>query len=59
MVDIIVVWTCMGLGVGHPKDQTCGLKGGFPSRSPPCELPLGESIGCPPFGGWWVKPLGT
>jgi len=42
----------MGLGVGHPKDQTCGLKGGFPSRSPPCELPLGESLGCPPFGGW-------
>jgi hypothetical protein len=32
--------------VGHPEDPTCGLKGGSS-----CELPLGESSGCPPFGG--------
>ncbi len=34
--------------VGHPKDPTNGVKGGSLSRSPPCELLLGESLGCPP-----------
>ncbi len=46
------------LGVGHPKDPTSELKGGFASGSPLDELPQGESPSCPPFGGWWSKPLG-
>ncbi len=37
-------------GLGHPKDRTSGLKGGVLGKSPPNELPLGESLGCPPFG---------
>jgi len=36
----------------HPKDPTCGLKGSFLGGSPSSELLLGESLGCPPFGGW-------
>jgi hypothetical protein len=40
------------LGVGHPKDPTSELKGGFASGSPLDELPQGESPSCPPFGGW-------
>jgi hypothetical protein len=45
--------------VGHPKDPTSRLKGGFPGGSPPSEFPLGESPSCPPSGGWWSKHLGT
>jgi hypothetical protein len=45
--------------LGHPKDPTCGLKGGFLGRSFLGELLLGESLGCPPSNGWWAKPLGT
>jgi hypothetical protein len=47
-----------GLGVGHPKGSTRWLKGGSLGRSPPGELPLGESLGCPPSGGWWLNPVG-
>jgi hypothetical protein len=46
------------LGASHPKDPICGLKGGFPSKSPPNELPWGESPNCLPFGGSKSKPLG-
>ncbi len=46
------------LGANHPKDPIGGLKGGFLSGSPLDELPQGESPSCPPFGGWWSKPLG-
>ncbi len=47
-----------GSGVGHPKDPIGGLKGDSPGRFPLSELPLGESLGCPPSNGWWLKPLG-
>jgi len=40
-----------GSNVGHPKDPTCGLKGGPQSGSPPNELPS-EFPSCPPSGGW-------
>jgi hypothetical protein len=46
------------VGASHPNDPTCGLNGGPLSEFPPYELPLGESLGCLPFGGWWIKPLG-
>ncbi len=46
-----------GLGVGHPKDPMNGLKGGSFDESPPCKFPPNESLGCLPFGGWWLKPL--
>jgi hypothetical protein len=36
--------------VGHPKGPISGLKGGFPGKSPPSELPLSESLGS--SGGW-------
>jgi hypothetical protein len=39
------------LGAGHPKDPTCGLKGGFISESPPGELPPNESLGYFSFDG--------
>jgi hypothetical protein len=39
-------------GVGHPKDPTCGLKGGFPGGFFLGELLLDESLGCPPSSGW-------
>jgi len=39
------------LGASHLKDRIGGLKGGSPSGSPLGELPLGESLGCPPFDG--------
>ncbi len=48
-----------GASVNHPNDPTCGLKGGPLGRCPPDELPPSESLGCPPFGGWWAEPLGT
>jgi hypothetical protein len=41
-----------GSSASHPKDPTSGLKGGPPNESPPTELPLGESLSCPLFGGW-------
>jgi len=41
-----------GSSANHPYDSTCGLKGGSLDRSPPNELPLGESLGCPPSSGW-------
>jgi hypothetical protein len=41
-----------GLGVGHRKYPTCGLKGGFLGKLTLGELPLGESLSCPRFGGW-------
>jgi len=41
-----------GPGAGHPKYPTRGLTSGFLGISPLGELPLGESLGCPPFGGW-------
>jgi hypothetical protein len=41
-----------GLGVSHPKDPTCGLKGGSLGKSPLGEFLLGESLGCLPFDGW-------
>ncbi len=47
-----------GLGVSHPKDPTCGLKGGSLGKSPLGEFLLGESLGCLPFDGWWLKCLG-
>jgi len=40
------------LGAGHPKDSIGGLKGGSLGISPLGELPLGESLVCPPFGGY-------
>jgi len=40
-----------GSSVGHPKDPTGGLKGGFPSESPMGELPLSEFPSCPPSSG--------
>jgi hypothetical protein len=40
------------LGVGYLKDPTCGLKGRSLGESPLGELPLGESLGCLPSGGW-------
>ncbi len=48
-----------GPSASHPKDLTSGLKGGFWSGFPLGELPLGESLGCPPSSGWWIEPLGT
>ncbi len=43
------------LGVGHLNDPIGGLNGGPPSRSSLNKLPLGESLGCLPFNGWWVE----
>jgi hypothetical protein len=40
------------LGASHLKDPIGGLKGGSFSGFPPSELPLGESLGCPPFDCW-------
>jgi hypothetical protein len=48
-----------GLGVGHPNDPIGGLNGGPLGAFHLSELPLGESPSCPPFDGWWAKPLGT
>jgi hypothetical protein len=48
-----------GLGIGYTYDPTSGLNGGPLGGSPLGELPQGQSWGCPPFGGWWVEPLGT
>jgi hypothetical protein len=42
----------MWIGVGHPKGSIGGLKGGSLGKSPLGELPIGESLGCPPCGGW-------
>jgi len=39
------------VGVSHPNDPTCGLNGGPLGEFPPNELPLGESLGYPPFSG--------
>jgi hypothetical protein len=41
-----------GLGASHLYDPKGGFNGGPPCRSPLGELPLGESLDCPPFGGW-------
>jgi hypothetical protein len=41
-----------GSSVDHPNDLIGGLIGGPLNESPLSELPLGESLGCPPFDGW-------
>jgi len=41
-----------GLGVGHPKSSTGGLKGGSLGRSLLGELPPCESLGYLPSYGW-------
>jgi hypothetical protein len=46
-------------GASHPKDPIGGMKDGPPGRSPLSELPLGESPGCLPSNGWWIKPMVT
>jgi hypothetical protein len=48
-----------GLGIKYTYDPTSGLNGGPLGGSLPGELPWSEYQGCPPFGGWWTKPLGT
>jgi hypothetical protein len=48
-----------GLGASHLYDPKGGFNGGPPCRSPLGELPLGESLDCPPFGGWWLEPMAT
>jgi hypothetical protein len=39
----------LGSNASHSYDPTSGLNGG----------PPGESLGCPPFNGRWIEPLGT
>jgi hypothetical protein len=41
-----------GPSVGHPFDPINGLNGGPSGGFPLGELHLGESLGCPPSGGW-------
>jgi hypothetical protein len=36
-----------GLGAGHPKNPTCGLK-----DDSPCKFPPSESPSCLPSSGW-------
>ncbi len=40
-----------GLGVGHPKDPACGLKGGSFDESPQGEHLPSESLSCFPYCG--------
>jgi hypothetical protein len=48
-----------GSHASHLYDPKGGFNGGPLGGFPLGELPSGESLSCPPSGGWWSKPLVT